>query len=29
MKIEGKNAVREAILSGPDIEKIMASNSIK
>lgn len=29
MKIEGKNAVREAILSGADIEKLLASNSIK
>lgn len=28
MKIEGKNAVREAILSGLPIEKILASNSI-
>lgn len=28
MKIEGKNAVREAILSGTNIEKLEASNSI-
>lgn len=29
MKIEGRNAVREALLSGTTIEKIMASNSSK